>query len=1210
MVYINRAILSLSIIFSLNLAFISPAIATTCSERWPGLLLDFEMRVASSTRVLLPNGELDFYDVTFNVETTRSPGGTVTYDTGTVFKQTFTTENLQKYLIQASLNGERYRSKEFVFKPGTGIIKGPRANFDLSYVDGTVFIENQTLNRNGKNLEYRWDFDEGSNPFFSSEENPPPVTYLTGPGTYCIRLDVQERSGPFNEIARFDQRDAIAKEISVLDDVPIASFDYEVLGRLLRTENLSSHPTGQRLSYSWDFGDGTTSTDENPEHVYQQPGMYFVELTAMDVDGDNDVAVEQIITENVLVLEVDPPAQLRKREDAEIAVTVYNYEADDITNFSIDSVTDPDILSVNIPPDPDVPTSLAKDMRFETTYTVVPQQTGETAITVTASGLLVSGADVSVALETPLFIDPELELEFVSPPVEIVGEEAVFTLTITNREDVAIEGLRIESLGLSTGNPTITPESLLTYIAGPIGPNGVDPRVTPLTLQPGETIIVVWRYRTEARGTVNLQAFLSFDRPNGSGRVLQTGESVVAIDTASLQLSQLRLQPTRHIPGSFGFVRGKITNGGNFDIEDIDFEIDASRSEPEFIFIEELVASTSADVSPRIDVLKPDETRDFIIVVGSETLLPSDSIETYTFPLKFTGTAEVEGEDIEVSIETVFEDDLDRSSYWTNILDQSFQNLIDGLIAFVDQLERDAEVSESLAASLGATDAFINDFLVPIGEGLIAAEELLEDVVEFAGETSGDGGIRLSNEANELLDAITRYYSQTTPTQRLIDIAELQEDAALGLGDLTVETLDALTTWHVNLQMARERGDTREVARLLTQSGILVGGTLSGELAAEQLTVRVLTRLRNNRVLRKAVRQLRKKRVISGFDPIEDIDELIDLLDRGFDDLPSGTSLTIDEAVLAGLEGDDLSFMLKTAREKNVTFFARPRPATAAKWSRLEYNAKPLKIKLKSVNDIDIDWLGFNAADEGLIVLAEPTPPFKAIEKALAEGRLDARADSQLIIDIGKRYNQKRADFENRNKFVAEFNQTRTHKVSRPDPDFPGEFITEEITAPGEVVKRFGSDRVTTIRLEPGTNRLIMDHNDLPIYSDVDLLSLARPDGSNIMPDDLHRQILDESGFGFDGQHHATAQTSDFPNAKVARKVAIEFMLAHSRGGEGLLAVGPNGIRKVFVESYNIISLEKACELVDGLDAVDIPSNRDLYGKIVESVRYTGTPVE
>ncbi|WYB30240.1 PQQ-dependent sugar dehydrogenase [Streptomyces sp. SM1P] len=47
----------------------------------------------------------------------------------------------------------------------------------------------------------------------------------------------------------------------------------------------SADPEGGNLSYAWDFGDGTTSTDPNPSHTYTTAGTYNPTLTVADPEG-------------------------------------------------------------------------------------------------------------------------------------------------------------------------------------------------------------------------------------------------------------------------------------------------------------------------------------------------------------------------------------------------------------------------------------------------------------------------------------------------------------------------------------------------------------------------------------------------------------------------------------------------------------------------------------------------------------------------------------------------------------------------------------------------------------------------------------------------------------------------------------------------------------------------------------------------------------
>ena len=59
---------------------------------------------------------------------------------------------------------------------------------------------------------------------------------------------------------------------------------------------------GEGVTYAWDFGDGTTSTEQNPPtHTYTDPGTYTATLTATDASGET--------TTDTIDITVNPPAQ-------------------------------------------------------------------------------------------------------------------------------------------------------------------------------------------------------------------------------------------------------------------------------------------------------------------------------------------------------------------------------------------------------------------------------------------------------------------------------------------------------------------------------------------------------------------------------------------------------------------------------------------------------------------------------------------------------------------------------------------------------------------------------------------------------------------------------------------------------------------------------------------------------------------------------------
>jgi PKD repeat protein len=49
------------------------------------------------------------------------------------------------------------------------------------------------------------------------------------------------------------------------------------------------------FSYFWNFGDGTTSTEENPTHVYS-PGTYTVSHTTTGWFGSNTDTIQNFVT--------------------------------------------------------------------------------------------------------------------------------------------------------------------------------------------------------------------------------------------------------------------------------------------------------------------------------------------------------------------------------------------------------------------------------------------------------------------------------------------------------------------------------------------------------------------------------------------------------------------------------------------------------------------------------------------------------------------------------------------------------------------------------------------------------------------------------------------------------------------------------------------------------------------------------------------------
>lgn len=60
-----------------------------------------------------------------------------------------------------------------------------------------------------------------------------------------------------------------------------------------RTLNFTNNSSGE-MTYLWDFGDGTTSTEENPQHQYAADGTYTVTLKVKNVAGTETTSTQTI----------------------------------------------------------------------------------------------------------------------------------------------------------------------------------------------------------------------------------------------------------------------------------------------------------------------------------------------------------------------------------------------------------------------------------------------------------------------------------------------------------------------------------------------------------------------------------------------------------------------------------------------------------------------------------------------------------------------------------------------------------------------------------------------------------------------------------------------------------------------------------------------------------------------------------------------------
>jgi len=112
----------------------------------------------------------------------------------------------------------------------------------------------------------------------------------------AINGAIQYFNGIIDEIEIYSRAKTAAEiladyqaEVPVTNISPIASFTYlpsaPTTADTIQFTDQSTDSDGTIASWSWDFGDGTTSTSQNPTHKYSSVGVYTVSLTVTDNGG-------------------------------------------------------------------------------------------------------------------------------------------------------------------------------------------------------------------------------------------------------------------------------------------------------------------------------------------------------------------------------------------------------------------------------------------------------------------------------------------------------------------------------------------------------------------------------------------------------------------------------------------------------------------------------------------------------------------------------------------------------------------------------------------------------------------------------------------------------------------------------------------------------------------------------------------------------------
>jgi len=165
-------------------------------------------------------------------------------------------------LLAANAAGSNSTSDVVQVEAGTP----PVAKFKATVTGKQVnFVDQST----GTPTSWLWNFGDNT-----TSSLPNPIHLYTTSGTYTVTLTVANAAGSNS-----------ASDAVKIDPVPpVADFAFTVTGH---QANFVDRSTGNPSSWSWSFGDGGTSTQQNPIHIYPTAGSYTAMLTVTNADGSN-----------------------------------------------------------------------------------------------------------------------------------------------------------------------------------------------------------------------------------------------------------------------------------------------------------------------------------------------------------------------------------------------------------------------------------------------------------------------------------------------------------------------------------------------------------------------------------------------------------------------------------------------------------------------------------------------------------------------------------------------------------------------------------------------------------------------------------------------------------------------------------------------------------------------------------------------------------
>lgn len=203
--------------------------------------------------------------------------------------------------LTVSVDGVEYSRTKINYISANTVISTLRARFSIDVDAGDAPLTvNFTDSSDGTPVTWLYDFGDGS-PKANTQNTSHTYIY---PGTYSPSLTVTDAAG--NTSVKVKENRIVVGGTTPVIDVAFSALP--VSGTKPLTVQFTNESTGPVPdSFLWTFGDGTTSTEEDPEHIYTNAGIYTVtlKLTKDGVDFTDSEVNYINVQEPTVSVEVD-----------------------------------------------------------------------------------------------------------------------------------------------------------------------------------------------------------------------------------------------------------------------------------------------------------------------------------------------------------------------------------------------------------------------------------------------------------------------------------------------------------------------------------------------------------------------------------------------------------------------------------------------------------------------------------------------------------------------------------------------------------------------------------------------------------------------------------------------------------------------------------------------------------------------------------------